>query len=169
MIIIIIIIKRAYPNPCSGQRALALIGWFERAVILRGGTKVQKQQSHRSSFKFRLLDWRTGYLNWSPVRYRPSELHEITCDKYWGSLMLSRCYVPTLNHTQPTELCMWGCGYIMSPDFTYMWRSFHCFSCDMRPYWHNMDLGLKNVKAPPWASSIHNNNARLTKSISWYA
>ena len=23
----------AYPNPCRGQRALALIGWFERAVI----------------------------------------------------------------------------------------------------------------------------------------
>ena len=32
--------KRAYPNPCSGQRALALIGWFERAVILSGGTKL---------------------------------------------------------------------------------------------------------------------------------
>ena len=31
--------KRVYPNPRSGQRALALIGWFERAVILCGGTK----------------------------------------------------------------------------------------------------------------------------------
>ena len=41
--------KRAYPNPCSGQRALALIGWFERAVILCGGTKAQKQQSHCSN------------------------------------------------------------------------------------------------------------------------
>ena len=51
--------------------AHALIGWFERAFILCGGTKAQKQQSHRSSFKFRLLDWCTGYLNWSPVRYRP--------------------------------------------------------------------------------------------------
>ena len=35
-----------YPNTCSGQRALALIGWFERGVILCGGTKAQKQQSH---------------------------------------------------------------------------------------------------------------------------
>ena len=38
-----------YPNPCSGQRALALIGCFQRAVILCGGTKSQKQQSHRSN------------------------------------------------------------------------------------------------------------------------
>ena len=35
-----------------------------------------------TSFKFRLLDWDTGYLNWSPVRYRPLYLHERTCDKY---------------------------------------------------------------------------------------
>ena len=28
------ILARAYPNPCSGQRTLALIGSFERAVIL---------------------------------------------------------------------------------------------------------------------------------------
>ena len=34
--------KRAYPKLCSGQRALALIGWFERAVMLCGGTKAQK-------------------------------------------------------------------------------------------------------------------------------
>ena len=54
----------------SGQRALALIGCFEQAIILGGGKKAQKQQAHRSSFKFRLLDWRSGYLNWSPVRYR---------------------------------------------------------------------------------------------------
>ena len=40
--------KRVYPNPRSGQGALALIGWFEQAVILRGGTKAQKHQSHRS-------------------------------------------------------------------------------------------------------------------------
>ena len=39
IIIVIIIIKRVYPNLCRGQRALALIGWFERAVILCGGTK----------------------------------------------------------------------------------------------------------------------------------
>ena len=39
--------KRVYPNPRSGQRALAFIGWFERAVIVCGGTKAQKQQSHR--------------------------------------------------------------------------------------------------------------------------
>ena len=71
IIIIIIIIIWAYPSPCSDQRALALIGWFERAVILCEGTKAQKQQSHRSSFKIRLLDWGTGYLNWLPVRYRP--------------------------------------------------------------------------------------------------
>ena len=37
------------PNPCSGQRTLVLIGWFEGAVILYGGTKTQKQQSHRSN------------------------------------------------------------------------------------------------------------------------
>ena len=36
-------------NNNSGQRALALIGWFERAIILCGGTKAQKQQSHRSN------------------------------------------------------------------------------------------------------------------------
>ena len=41
--------KRAYPNPRSGQSALALIGWFEWAVILCGGTKAQKQQSHHSN------------------------------------------------------------------------------------------------------------------------
>ena len=40
-----IIIIRAYPNPCSGQRALVLIGWFERAIILCGGTK-PKSNSH---------------------------------------------------------------------------------------------------------------------------
>ena len=50
--------NRAYPSRHSGQPALALIGWFERAVTLCGGTKSEKQQSHRSSFKFRLLDWR---------------------------------------------------------------------------------------------------------------
>ena len=55
-------------NLCSGQRALGLIGWFERAVVLCGGTKAQKQVT---SFKFRLLDWRTGYLNWSPVGTDP--------------------------------------------------------------------------------------------------
>ena len=59
---------RAYPNVSSGQRGIALIGRFGRAAILCGGTKAQKQQSHRSSLKFRLLDWRAGYLNWSPVR-----------------------------------------------------------------------------------------------------
>ena len=68
IIIIIIAIIRAYPNASSDQRAIALIGWFGRAAILCGGKKAQKQQSHRSSFKSRLLDWRTGYLNWSPVR-----------------------------------------------------------------------------------------------------
>ena len=36
-------ILRVYPNPRSGQRALVLIGWFERAVILCGGSKAQKQ------------------------------------------------------------------------------------------------------------------------------
>ena len=41
--------KRVYPNPHSGQRVLALIGWFKRAVILCGGTKAQKQQSHHSN------------------------------------------------------------------------------------------------------------------------
>ena len=41
--------KRVYPNPRSGQRVLALIGWFEQAVILCGGTKAQKQLSHRSN------------------------------------------------------------------------------------------------------------------------
>ena len=40
---------RVYPNPCSGQHALALIGWFKRAIILCGGTKAQKQQSHHSN------------------------------------------------------------------------------------------------------------------------
>ena len=55
--------NRAYPNSCSGQRALTLIGWFERAFIMRGGPKAQKQQPHCSSFKFRSLDWRTSYLN----------------------------------------------------------------------------------------------------------
>ena len=35
--------KRVYPNPRSGQRAFALIGWFERAVILCEGTKAKKQ------------------------------------------------------------------------------------------------------------------------------
>ena len=55
-----------------------------------------------TSFKFRLLDWRTSYINWSPVRYRPLQLHERTCDKYWGSLMLSWCYSPTLDHS-PTN------------------------------------------------------------------
>ena len=49
IIIIIIIIIRFYTNSCSGQRALALIGWFERATILCGGTEAQKQQSHRSN------------------------------------------------------------------------------------------------------------------------
>ena len=39
----------SYLNPFSGYRALALIGWFERVVILFGGTKAQKQQSHRSN------------------------------------------------------------------------------------------------------------------------
>ena len=34
--------NRVYPNPCSGQRALALINWLEQAVILCGGTKAQK-------------------------------------------------------------------------------------------------------------------------------
>ena len=33
----------------NGQRALPLIGWFERAVILGGGKKAQKQQAHRSN------------------------------------------------------------------------------------------------------------------------
>ena len=61
--------KRAYPNPCSGQCMLALIGWFERAVTLCGGKKSPKASV--TSLKFRLLDWRTGYLNWSPDRYRP--------------------------------------------------------------------------------------------------
>ena len=42
IIIVIMILSRAYPNPCSGQPALTLIGWFERAVILCGGTKAQK-------------------------------------------------------------------------------------------------------------------------------
>ena len=41
--------NKVYPNPRRGQHALALIGWFERAVILCGGTKAQKQQSHRSN------------------------------------------------------------------------------------------------------------------------
>ena len=41
--------NRVYPNPHSGQRVLALIGWFKRAVILCGGTKAQKQQSHHSN------------------------------------------------------------------------------------------------------------------------
>ena len=40
---------KCYPNPRSGQRVLALIGWFERDVILCGGTKAQKQQSHCSN------------------------------------------------------------------------------------------------------------------------
>ena len=33
----------------SAQRALALVGWFKQAVILCGGTKAQKQQSHCSN------------------------------------------------------------------------------------------------------------------------
>ena len=41
--------KWVYPNPLSGQHTLALIGWFERAIILCGGTKAQKQQSNRSN------------------------------------------------------------------------------------------------------------------------
>ena len=41
--------KWVYPNLRSGQRTLALIGWFERAVILFGGTKAQKQHSNRSN------------------------------------------------------------------------------------------------------------------------
>ena len=41
--------KRAYPNPCSDQPVLALIGCFEWAVILCERTKAQKQQSHRSN------------------------------------------------------------------------------------------------------------------------
>ena len=35
-----------------------------------------------------------------------------------GSLMLSRCYAPTFDHPQPAELCMRGCGYTMTLDFT---------------------------------------------------
>ena len=46
---VIIIINRDYPNPCSGQSMLALIGWFDWVVILCGGTKAQKQQSHSNS------------------------------------------------------------------------------------------------------------------------
>ena len=33
-------------------------------------------------------------------------------------LMLSRCYAPTFDHPQPAELCMRGCGYTMTLDFT---------------------------------------------------
>ena len=35
-----------------------------------------------------------------------------------GSLMLSRSYAPTFDHPQPAELCMRGCGYTMTLDFT---------------------------------------------------
>ena len=35
-----------------------------------------------------------------------------------GSLMLSRCHAPTFDHPQPAELCMQGCGYTMTLDFT---------------------------------------------------
>ena len=35
-----------------------------------------------------------------------------------GSLMLSRCHAPTFDHPQPAELCMRGCGYTMTLDFT---------------------------------------------------
>ena len=35
-----------------------------------------------------------------------------------GSLMLSRCYAPTFDHPQLAELCMRGCGYTMTLDFT---------------------------------------------------
>ena len=33
-------------------------------------------------------------------------------------IMLSRYYASTLDHAQPAELCMGGCGYTMTPDFT---------------------------------------------------
>ena len=41
--------KKVDPNPRSGQGTLAFIGRFERAVILCGGIKAQKQQLHRSN------------------------------------------------------------------------------------------------------------------------
>ena len=50
IIIIIITIKGLIPNLACGQRTLSLIGWFQRAVILCGGTKAPKKQSHRSLF-----------------------------------------------------------------------------------------------------------------------
>ena len=64
IIIIIIIIEKSLSKPLQWLTC-ACLNWLVRmAVILCGGIKAQKQQSHRLSFKFRLLDCRTGYLNW---------------------------------------------------------------------------------------------------------
>ena len=60
--------KRVYPNPRSGQRAY--LNWLVRTgryTVWRG----KSLKATATSLKFRLLDWRAGYLNWSLVQYRP--------------------------------------------------------------------------------------------------
>ena len=49
VIIIIIIIIKGFIPILAVANALALIGWFERVVMLCGGTKAKKQQPHRSN------------------------------------------------------------------------------------------------------------------------
>ena len=60
--------KRAYSNPCSGQRACLNL------LVRTGRYTMWRDKSPKVTvtlFKFRLLDWRASYLSWSPVRYRP--------------------------------------------------------------------------------------------------
>ena len=137
-------------NPYSGQHALALIGWFERAVILCGGTKAQKQQSHRSSFKFKLLDWRTGYLNWSSVRCRTLQLQgkshvkQVLCANPWPCPTNEIVYARLWIHND----ARFHINVKVIPLF------FHGKCAHFGIIWH---LGLKNLLASPWATSIHNN------------
>ena len=69
LIIIIIIITKEF-IPTLAVANARLLNWLVRT----GRYTVWKDKSPKAtvtSFKFRLLDWRAGYLNWSLVRYRP--------------------------------------------------------------------------------------------------
>ena len=72
--------------------------------------------------------------------------------------MLSRCYAPTPDLVQPTELYMRGSGYTMTPDShkcEVHSTVFHGTCTYISIIWH---LGLKNLTASLLTLSIHHSN-----------
>ena len=144
--------NRAYPNPCSGQRTFALICWFEQAVILCGGTKAQKEQSHHSNsgcwtgILVTLIGCLCGADPYSFMKEHVISIEEISCEA--GAM-----------HQPLTMPNQWNC---VCEVVDKQWLQISC-KCEGHStvfpgtcahfgmIWH---IGLKNLTASPWASSI---------------